>query len=181
MEKKSRETRFWGKKLSQKKVLLILSIFFVIAVAGAMAAQKISAQPEFCTNCHNMQTYYDSWKDSTLLANQHAREGINCHDCHTPSLAQQIDEGIKQITGNYEYPMTKREFPKEMCLDCHTMSKVIAKTKFEDGSNPHESHQGEEDCNKCHNMHRESKVLCSQCHSFDWMYKLPPSFTKGGR
>ncbi|MEN6565204.1 MAG: cytochrome c3 family protein [Veillonellales bacterium] len=180
MHQQSNQARSILGNLSRKKILIILLVLLLIAIASAMAAQKMSDKPEFCANCHNMQSYYDSWKNSTYLANAHAKAGVNCHDCHTPSFDQQAEEGFKQITGDYEDPMKKREFPKEMCLKCHNMTDVIAKTNFEaDHSNPHDSHQGEQECNKCHSMHRESKVMCSQCHGFSWMRNLPPSFKKG--
>lgn len=164
-------------KASKKKLLIILALMLIFAVGGALAAEKMSDNPAFCANCHNMQSYYDSWKDSKLLANAHAQAGINCHDCHTPSLTQQAEEGLKFITGNFETPLKKREFPQEMCLKCHKTAEVIPKTNFGE-ANPHDSHQGVQECNKCHNMHQESKVMCSQCHDFEWMSQLPPSFKK---
>jgi hypothetical protein len=54
---------------------------------------------------------------------------------------------------------------------------VKAKTNFKE-SNPHDSHNGEQDCNVCHSMHGKSKVMCSQCHQFSWMNDLDASWNK---
>ncbi|HEY3423222.1 MAG TPA: cytochrome c3 family protein [Negativicutes bacterium] len=166
------------KKILQKKVLLPLLLLLLVAVAGFAAMEKASDKPAFCANCHNMQSYYDSWHEGNLLAKKHADAKVNCHDCHEPSFTQQADEGIKYVTGNFETPLKKREFPKEFCLKCHDYEQVKAKTNF-GKSNPHDSHNGEQDCNKCHNMHQQSKIQCAECHTFPWMKKLDDSWQKG--
>lgn len=171
VEKKKFRERFKSKKV----LLIILMAFVVIGIGGTAAVVKASDNPQFCTLCHNMQPMYDSYHNSNLLANSHAKAGVKCHDCHESSLSIQTEEGMKYITGNYESPMKTREFPKEMCLKCHNYDDVKAKTNFEE-SNPHDSHNGDLQCYTCHKMHEPSKVLCTQCHSFSWMNKLPSYF-----
>lgn len=138
---------------------------------------KASDNPKFCTSCHNMQSYYDSWNDSKLLANKHAKADVKCHDCHEATIAQQTEEGIKYITGNFETPLKKREFDNAFCTRCHKFDEVKAKTNFVDAkgvaSNPHDNHNGDQNCNKCHNMHQKSNLMCDKCHSFSWQKKLP--------
>ncbi|WP_425804449.1 cytochrome c3 family protein [Desulfitobacterium sp. Sab5] len=170
------EKKKFKKRLLNKKVILIILIAFVIVGTGGTAAiVKASDNPQFCTLCHNMQPMYDSYHDSNLLANSHAKAGVKCHDCHESSLSIQAEEGMKYITGNYESPMKTREFPQEMCLKCHNYDDVKAKTNF-DESNPHDSHNGELQCYTCHKMHEPSQVLCTQCHNFSWMNNLPGYF-----
>lgn len=164
------------KKLTRKKILIILLCVLVFFVAGGIAVVKASDNPAFCsTFCHNMKPMYNSYKHSNLLANAHAKAGVVCHDCHQDSLSVKAQEGVKYITSNYENPMKTRKFSKNMCLKCHNYKKVIAKTNFKE-SNPHQSHNGELECNKCHKMHEPSTVYCSKCHSFGWMNNLPAYF-----
>ena len=170
-------------KYTKKKVLLILVALIVLVGAGSsIYLVKASDNPSFCSACHIMQPYYQSWHESSLLANKHAAANVTCHDCHESSLAIQAEEGIKFVTGNYQVPLEKRVFSNDFCLQCHsdlgmgapkgtTFEAAKVATDFEE-SNPHDSHNGEQNCNQCHNMHQESKVMCAQCHMFEWTDKL---------
>lgn len=177
-ENKVQRKRLRERFLTKKAILIILIALVVIGVGGTSAVVKASDNPQFCTLCHNMQPMYDSYHDSNLLANSHAKAEVKCHDCHESSLSIQTEEGIKYITGNYESPMKTREFPKEMCLKCHNYNDVKAKTVFpeDNGSNPHDSHNGDLECYTCHKMHEPSKALCMDCHQFSWLNKLPAYF-----
>ncbi|MGJ7910378.1 cytochrome c3 family protein [Neobacillus sp. LXY-1] len=174
-EQKSKKKLF--KKLSRKRLIFILLSVFVLLMLSGFGVIKASDNPAFCsTLCHNMEPMYDSYEHSNLLANAHKKKDVVCHDCHQDSLAKKSSEGVKYVTGDYEDPMKTREFSKSMCLKCHDYEKVKAKTNFKD-SNPHDSHNGQLDCNKCHRMHEPSKVYCANCHEFSWMEKLPDSFS----
>lgn len=164
------------KKLSKKQVIIILLFALSFFGLGGMAIVKASDHPAFCsTFCHNMEPMYNSYKHSNLLANAHAKADVVCHDCHKDSLTAKAQEGIKYVKGDYETPMKTRKFSSKMCLKCHDYDKVIAKTNFEE-SNPHKSHNGQLECNKCHKLHEPSTVYCSECHEFEWMDKLPAAF-----
>ncbi|SDF18496.1 cytochrome c3 family protein [Sporomusa acidovorans] len=165
----------------QKKVIYVIILLVLIAAGGMIAMAKASDKPEFCTSCHNMQSYYDSWHDGNLLAKKHADAGVNCHDCHQPSLTQQMDEGLKYVTDNFDDPMPKRQFSNEFCTKCHNMEDVKAKTLFDDKNgkvNPHDAHVGQQNCYECHSMHRESKLSCTECHTPQWLNKLPDYWKK---
>lgn len=175
------------KKVFNKKVfLIIVAVIVMIGVGGGVAMLKASNNPTFCISCHIMKPYYQSWHDGSLLAAKHAKAGVTCHDCHTSSIAGQAQEGIKYISGNYKTPLDKRNFgTRAFCLKCHsasgtgspkgmTFETAEAKTNFAE-SNPHANHNGEQDCNVCHSMHSKSKVMCAQCHQFQWMNKLDSS------
>lgn len=179
-------TKHEGRKIFNKKVVLISILVVLIIGAGAgVGLVKASDNPVFCSTCHIMQPYYQSWQNSDLLANKHAAAGITCHQCHESSISIQAEEGLKFVTGDYKTPLDKREFgTREFCLKCHsdaggatTFAEAQAQTNFEE-SNPHDSHNGEQDCNLCHNMHQQSQVMCTQCHSFDWMKNLDGSWKK---
>lgn len=186
MENNGEQTKRGWQKIFNKKVILISLILVLVVGAGAgIGLVKASDSPAFCTACHIMQPYYDSWHSSDLLANKHAAAGVTCHQCHESSISIQAEEGIKFVTGDYKIPLDKREIgTEEFCLKCHsesggatTFEEAKTQTNFEE-SNPHDSHNGELDCNKCHNMHQPSKVMCSECHTFNWMKDLDGSWNK---
>lgn len=163
----------WREKIMHKKVLFItaLVLLFIGGAAGA-ALLKASDNPSFCNTCHIMKPYYQSWQESNLLANKHAEAEVECHDCHAASISTQLKEGFTYLTGTYQVPLEKRVFEKEFCLECHDDFEAIKNaTSFKEG-NPHDSHNGEQECNLCHNMHQPSQVMCSQCHFFSWVNGL---------
>lgn len=174
---KFKSGRLSGKHFfSKKKILLAAAIVLLAGTAGGLFLVKAGDNPAFCSSCHIMKPYYESWHDSNLLAQKHADAGVTCHDCHEASVATQAEEGIKYITGSYKNPLDKRTFSKQMCLDCHDdFAEIQAKTNFEE-SNPHDSHNGNQECNVCHSMHQESELMCSQCHVFTWSLELDDSW-----
>lgn len=173
-----------GKKktfFTKKKVLVIVGIVVVLIFGGGFATLKASDNPSFCGICHVMDKYLASYEKGSLLAKKHADAGVKCHDCHETSLGNKMQEVIATVTGNYETPLKKRNFGKrEYCLDCHNDSKKVdkvfktvkAETSYDDASNPHDNHNGDLDCNVCHNMHRKSEVYCQSCHTFSWFGDL---------
>ncbi|MGE5422214.1 MAG: cytochrome c3 family protein [Ignavibacteriales bacterium] len=178
MDDKGKLKNGWRERLLNKKTLIIMALVIIIVGAGAgVGFVKASDNPAFCTICHNMQLYYDSYHEGNLLAKKHADAGNVCHDCHKPDLATQADEGIKFVTGNYKTPLDKLEVSRDFCLECHTDfdTKVKAATNFEE-SNPHDSHNGEQECNLCHTMHGQSKPMCAECHQFEWFNDLDSSW-----
>jgi nitrate/TMAO reductase-like tetraheme cytochrome c subunit len=179
MKKKNLQKKGFRERFCNKKTALILVALVVIIGGGTGAVlMKASQKPAFCMACHNMQPYYDSWHDSNLLAKKHAEADITCHDCHEESIPAKINEGIKYVSGNYETPLEKRDFgTRDFCLECHDFPEVKNKTNFEE-SNPHDSHNGEQECNTCHSMHQESQVMCAQCHTFVWAYELNDGWIK---
>jgi cytochrome c nitrite reductase small subunit len=179
MEQGNKTRSSLGKKLFNKKVLLIIvALAVVVGAGGSLVMVKASDNPAFCSTCHLMKPYYESWHDGNLLAKKHADADVECHDCHESSLSIQIQEGIKFVTGDYKTPLDKREFPEEFCLRCHDdFESVKAKTNLGD-SNPHESHIGEQECYMCHSMHQQSEVVCAQCHTFTWVDDLDDSWAK---
>lgn len=178
--------KFWR----PKNILIILAVLVVLVVGGGAGVMKASDNPAFCTLCHNMQDYYDSYTltmtsetsgEYTLLAKDHADEGYICHDCHEANIGEQISEGIKFVTGDYLDPLERRDFGDQICLDCHDFeeAKEITRERFAgvsappyDVANPHDSHNGDLDCNTCHRMHEPSQLLCAQCHEIKWVKEV---------
>ncbi|MDR0433668.1 MAG: cytochrome c3 family protein [Gracilibacteraceae bacterium] len=188
-QESSREPAKNKKLLTPKKVILVLGVLVLLGAGGGFGVMKASDNPAFCTLCHNMQKYYDSFSFSQtdekngenydLLAKRHAdsADALVCHDCHEASLSVQLSEGVKFITGNYLDPLERRDFGDQFCLDCHDFEEVkqITRERFAEVSgppynvaNPHDSHNGELDCSVCHRMHQKQTLLCAQCHELKW-------------
>lgn len=166
------------KRFSKKSIFIIIGIILVLGFGAGAGVLKASDKPSFCASCHNMDKYYSSYKNKGLLANKHAKADVTCHDCHQEGIPKKVEEGVKYVTGDYETPLKKRDFgTRDFCLKCHDFNKVKAKTAFKE-SNPHDSHNGKQNCNVCHSMHRKSEVMCSKCHTFEWMDKLDSSWKK---
>jgi hypothetical protein len=165
------------KKLTTKRIILILEAAIVVIGGGIGAGLlRASEKPSFCKYCHIMVPYYNSWKDSDLLAHKHEKANVTCHECHQESIPEKINEGVKYVTGDYQNPLPKENYgTRAFCLKCHNFNEVKSKTNFAE-SNPHDSHNGEQECNVCHNMHRQSRVMCVDCHIFKWMNNLDKSW-----
>jgi cytochrome c nitrite reductase small subunit len=137
----------------------------VVIIAG-VALWNYHEQPQFCAICHIMQPYLESWGSPPLLAYAHAEENITCLECHEPTIQQQMEEGIKFVTKDYENPLQERKFDQEWCLRCHehgSYEELTQRTE-ELELNPHDSHYGEMECSICHKVHRASEDYCAQCH-----------------
>ncbi len=168
---------------TKKKILIIVGTLVVLMFASGFAVLKASENPSFCGICHTMDPYMASYEEGSLLAKKHADAEVKCQDCHQETLGRKIQKGVNFITGNFETPFEKRDFGTfDYCLECHddpdkvdkVFETVKAETFFEDGSNPHQSHNGDLDCNVCHNMHRKSVVFCQDCHFRPWVADLDP-------
>lgn len=178
MKKNSDSGKKKRKFFTLKNILIMVGVFIVLGFGTGAGVLKASEKPSFCAICHNMDKYYDSYRDEGLLANKHAKAGVTCHDCHQEGISKKMEEGVKYVTGDYETPLKKRDFgTRDFCLKCHDFDKVKKKTAF-DESNPHDNHNGKQNCNVCHNMHQKSKAMCEECHSFKWMDDLDESWKK---
>ena len=152
--------------LKRRSVWVIVGVALVIVLVAGVAGWNYHEQPQFCATCHVMQLYLESWESPPLLAHMHAEEDVTCLECHEPTIQQQMEEGIKFVTNDYENPLKEREFGQEWCLRCHeheSYQELIQRTE-ELELNPHESHYGEMECSTCHKVHRESEDHCAQCH-----------------
>lgn len=114
---------------------------FVLFLGGLLSFQFMNAivmaQPAFCKTCHNMQYEYDTYAQEGLLAHKHAEANVTCHDCHEPSMAQQMNEGWFFVTGQYDNPTKRYGFTNEQCLSCHKWEDVVEKTKHLGANSPH--------------------------------------------
>jgi len=169
-----------GKNPRAKALLIVITALIVLGLAGVLALLHISKSPAFCSSCHIIKPYYESWKSGNLLASKHAAQGVECLDCHQKTYLEKAKEGLNYITGNYTNPLKPITFPWAQCQECHKkdFDRVKVATNFEQ-SNPHDSHLGEIDCTLCHKMHRQSEVYCAQCHEFTWFKALDSNWKVG--
>ncbi len=148
-------------KEGKAKIILIIGILFTLFVVFSVAAIVYTERPEFCTTCHIMDPYYESWQAST-----HAE--VNCIECHyDPGLKAHIKGKIvglvqvaQYLTGRYsEKP--KAEVSDAACLreGCHKKEELVNRT-VEFGNTIEFAHA----------VHLESpgkdmRLRCTNCHS----------------
>jgi len=155
-------------------LLCALFVLFLVSVASyKIMDATVMAKPAFCATCHNMQYEYDTYTQEGLLAHKHAEAGVTCHDCHKPSLGQQMNEGWLFVTGQYDNPTKRYGFTNEQCLSCHQWEEVVKKTEHLGNRSPHngEHEQGNEppQCMDCHSVHhQQSQEKCNTCHPMEW-------------
>ena len=164
------------KEYMHKPLFLAGTLFAVFAI-GLLSYQimdaTVMAKPAFCATCHNMQYEYDTYTQEGLLAHKHAEADVTCHDCHKPSIGQQMNEGWLFVTGQYENPTPKYGYDNEQCLSCHKWEDVVEKTAYLGNRSPHngEHEQGNQPpkCMDCHSVHHEqSTQKCNTCHEMKW-------------
>ena len=191
------------KKKSKKKWTILGVILGVIVVCG-IGMWVWHNDPSFCNNpvCHApmdsyVQTIYavddqpakDGWGNDVedagaMMVVTHAKEGVQCLQCHVPDLSQQMGEVAETLSGNYYLPLEEVDTLQlmenshhesasgrgdEFCMNdtCHAdltrqdLTQRTADLKF----NPHAWHHEQNMCSDCHKSHRASTVLCTQCHS----------------
>lgn len=149
-----------GVKENRKGLLVSLAIVFLVLAALTMIVLKVTARPEFCGSCHNMESYIDSWRLST-------HRNVPCTDCHfEPGLAGALvgkwkaqAHIVMKITGTApSRPHT--QINDESCLreGCHSKDTLAKdKTVFKGVNFQHATHLGD--------LRRGKKLRCVTCHS----------------
>ena len=164
--------------LYRKRPLFLLGLLAVLFLGGVLSYKvmdaTVMAKPAFCASCHNMEYEYNTYTEEGWLAHKHAEAGLTCHDCHEPSIGQQLNEGWLFVTGQYENPLPQYGFKNEQCLSCHKWEDVVAKTTAKYGNkSPHngEHEAGNEppQCMDCHSVHHKQNLQkCNSCHPTEW-------------
>ena len=170
----------------KRKWPIAAGIVVVVLACAGTGMWVWHEQPSFCsTICHDtMSTYVESWEDSSYTVHAHAEQGVTCLDCHKPEIAEQMQEAVKQVTGDYTVPLAKMDTDDSFCLTdgCHTQEAIEQATSSMniDGTainphtqtvnaaatNPHDGSGEKPACADCHSMHRSSKEMeyCYICH-----------------
>ena len=135
-------------------ILLIL-----LAGLGAVGFIEYAAQPSFCTNCHNMQPYYDSWTTST-------HQDVPCIKCHyAPGIKaeamgkmQAANQVVKYVTGTYgTKPWAEIEDAACLRSGCHSTRKLEGELTFLGVRFDHRHHLTA--------LRRGKQLRCTSCHS----------------
>jgi hypothetical protein len=188
------------KKLGLGIKIAIIVVAFIVVLAGAGGGFYLAfhGQPWFCNFvCHTpMDPYVVSYEEGTSVNSAQADSGaqlsvtlhkesdqqLNCLSCHVPDMAEQMTEGVKWVTGDYEVPVEMKMLAGqikegsgdkngvEFCLrpECHegiTSIDDLKKLTADQHRNPHDSHLGNQDCSNCHQTHEQSVLMCTQCHN----------------
>ena len=163
---------------------LFFGIGALVVVALTAGGRAWHRQPGFCGLCHTPMTSYVqgySSGDDALMITPHAKgkKSLRCLDCHKQTLKEEMTEAVHWITGNYDYPLKKREFgTRAFCLasGCHDEGEILKATKDKKMAkaantigdsaeyNQHDPRHGKQACNRCHSVHGKSVLLCNQCH-----------------
>ena len=137
-----------------------------------------SSSPGFCRSCHNMEPYYQSWKES-----RHSE--VTCTECHfKPGLAGTLRGKfeasalvVKYLTGTYQ-PKPFARIEDDSCLQpgCHVKEKLgdapLFKGKATFTHQPHfrDDLQSNLTCTACHSPLKSGKHIsvneksCYLCH-----------------
>jgi cytochrome c nitrite reductase small subunit len=174
---------FREKYLNKKVITIVIVAGIVLGSITAGGLLKASENPSFCGTCHIIKPYYESWNEGALLDHKHAQEDVECMDCHSRSIPEKVMEGMNFITGNYYMPLEGPPGDRTMCLECHSedgegasWEEIITATNFGE-SNPHDSHNGVQECYVCHSIHDTSTAFCADCHIFEWIDELDESWS----
>ena len=149
------------KKLSKKKRILVISLisFFGVLILLALSAE-FTSRPKFCTTCHYMQSFYDSWATSS-------HKDVKCVTCHyEPGFKSALETKtvglvhlVTYLTEFYKRSKPTAEVSDASCLrsGCHEKRLLSGKEKFKRVYFDHEPHLTE--------LRRGKRLRCTSCHS----------------
>lgn len=143
------------------KILLISTISILLLVGLLFVGVEFTSRPNFCANCHFMETYYNDWKTST-------HSDVTCTKCHFPPGIKSELRGkftaasmvVNYFTGVYKKSKPWAEIEDASCLrsGCHSEQNLDKDVVFkQDIHFNHYSH--------LNNMRRGKKLRCTSCHS----------------
>ncbi len=140
-------------------------LFLAILVAGislflGTAAYNISNLPGFCSSCHNMDPYVESWK-----ASSHSH--VSCVTCHyEPGFFNHLLGKYRDGQVSFVYFITGKTPPKyhaeisdRSCLQggCHTKAELPDDEVFKTVRFSHSLHLKD--------LRRGKKIRCTTCHA----------------
>ena len=143
---------------------------------------KVTAHPRFCTSCHYMDQYYDSWQHSS-------HKGVACIECHyEPGLKNEIagkGEGLIQLIKYVSHSYTNRPHgivSNESCLRSGCHSDIVksgetllfnGKIRFRHDRHLNEHPRGQDlNCVSCHGQMVQgthigvTPTTCLTCHFY---------------
>jgi hypothetical protein len=168
-------------------MLVLMAVVGGVAIAGVWGHfwnfQVSGADSDTCGNCHVMENYLASQQNSAMLASFHASRDVTCTDCHARTFQNQLGETIAYVRDDYQEPLASVEYTMDDCFACHEHGSYdqiawrttdLGVTDAQAGghsANPHQPpHFSNLECNTCHFVHQPQKLLCAECHSYDFAY-----------
>lgn len=155
-----RPTGFFSRFSRPLKILIQIGILGVILMTVVTVGFiEYSGHPSFCTNCHIMQPYYDSWATSS-------HNTVKCISCHyAPGIKaeamgkiQAANQVVKYVTGSYGIkPWAEIEDAACLRSGCHTERELEGELDYEGVRFDHSHHLGEQ--------RRGKRLRCTSCHS----------------
>lgn len=146
-------------KTKKKKIVFALAVFGFILLFFAVSAEYTS-HSKFCSTCHYMKPFYQSWKDSS-------HGNVECSVCHYPpglkGKFRAKTEGLLQVgrywTKLYLKSKPWAEIPDESCLrpGCHEKRLLEGRVKFKKIIFDHKIH--------FEDLKRGKRLRCTSCHS----------------
>jgi len=140
-------------RIKKRYLLLVIIGIAAVAVGFLFIPVYVTTTPSFCSNCHVMDQFVDSWKRST-----HAQFG--CDACHVkPGLVNHFVNSVVvsqnvylSFVGRAEMPEQIRSATNENCLQggCHSVNRTASTSG--DLRIPHREHVEMRDlqCKDCH-------------------------------
>ena len=138
------------------KVVVVLSIVGLISMAGTVT---YTARSEFCSTCHIMEPYFESWKAS-------AHGNVDCVDCHyEPGLLETAEGKFKALSQLAKYVTGTQgtkpwaEVSDQSCMrsGCHSERLISGPIQFGRVKFDHRHHLLE--------TRRGRRLRCTSCHS----------------
>lgn len=149
------------KKKRKKRLIIALSLVGAFLIFMVLAV-KLTSHSRFCSSCHYMGPYFESWKESS-----HGQ--FECSKCHYPpnggiiaKLGKKI-EGLVMLgrywTKLYVKSKPWAEIRDESCLQkgCHEKRLLEGKVMFKTVAFDHAVH--------FEDLKRGKKLQCTSCHS----------------
>ncbi|MHC5211102.1 MAG: NapC/NirT family cytochrome c [Planctomycetota bacterium] len=136
-----------------------LAAMVSIGGGATFVALEVTTQPEFCTSCHIMEPYYESWKHSS-------HGNVSCVDCHyEPGLLETFEGKFKALSQLAKYATQTQgskpwaEVADESCMrsGCHNTRLLEGELRFGNVRFDHRHHLV--------GLRRGKKLRCTSCHS----------------
>ncbi len=160
-------------------LLIIQGVLLVALIAGGAYFLDYTSQPSFCSSCHPVEPFAQTWEGST-----HAKADVTCVECHfEPGAVGYVKGKIYSVMKLVQWAAGRTEIEPEAtrtvvggaCRQCHEQESV--------SFIPHNFHveQANLACTECHSavVHGAELVgedrphaaadaaFCNNCHTGD--------------